>query len=850
MSTIRKFVVVPALPGRLEPLRTLAFNLWWCWSHDAISLFQRLEPDLWESSLHNPVRVLGSIRQERLEEVAHDEGFLSHMQRVAQQLERYKKASTWYERHYGDDPLNIAYFSAEYGLTESLAIYSGGLGILAGDHIKSSSDLGLPLVGVGLLYRVGYFQQYLNVDGWQQERFPENDFFNLPLKLVRGEAGAPITVPVELAGRTVVAQVWHLAVGRVPIYLLDTNLEQNSLADREITAQLYGGDTEMRMQQEILLGIGGQRLLALLGIEPTVCHMNEGHSAFQALERIRRVMLRTGASFTEARLTTSAGNVFTTHTPVPAGNDMFAAELVDKYLRDYWPKLGLDRDGFLGLGRIDPRDTAEPFCMTVLALRCAAYSNGVSRLHGEVSRKMWAGIWPGLPEDEVPIASVTNGVHTMSWISGDMVELFDRYLGPRWRDFDTGAAAWERVAAIPDEELWRIHERQRARLVNFARRRLAAQLQRRGEPLAEVEHAREVLDPEALTIGFARRFATYKRAYLLFRDLERLKRIVGDHDRPVQVVIAGKAHPRDAAGKELIRQVIHHARDPLLRRRIVFLEDYGMHVARRLVRGCDVWLNTPRRPMEASGTSGMKVPPNGGINMSILDGWWPEAVEAHNGWAIGHGEVYEDHQMQDEVESHAIYDLLEKEVVPLFYDRGRDGLPRGWIARMKGSIRTVCPAFNTDRMVADYMQRFYHPASRRMLRLSGDNLRRARDLAEWLGRLRAHWAEISIRQVRPDTVGELEVGAALRVTAVVHLGTLTPEEVAVQLYHGPLDGQGRIKKGSAITMGYLESLGEGEHLYAGAIPCRMSGQHGHSLRVLPAHADLVHPYFPAMIHWG
>jgi glycogen phosphorylase len=851
MRTVRKFTVIPSLPEKLEPLRRLAYNLWWCWSHDAVSLFQRMDRDLWETTGHNPVRVLGAVKQERLNELIDDEGFLSHMQRVTQQFEQYLKSTGWFDKTHPDDKTRIAYFTAEYGLTESVPIYSGGLGILAGDHLKSSSDLGLPLVGVGLLYRVGYFRQYLNVDGWQQELYPENDFYNMPLELVADDHHQSVTITVDVAGRPVQAQIWRLQVGRIPLYLLDTNLEQNHPSDREITAQLYGGDLEMRIRQEILLGIGGQRALEVLGIEPTICHMNEGHSAFQALERIRRAMKHHRLEFHEARLATAAGNIFTTHTPVPAGNDMFPPHLVEKYLANYWPQLGLGRDEFLALGRINAADGHEPFCMTVLALRLAAYSNGVSKLHGAVSRKMWTGVWPEVSVDEVPIHAITNGIHTKSWVSRDMAALYDRYLGPRWREF--GAAnvkVWERTGAIPDEELWRTHERLRARLVAFARNQLRQQLIHRGAPQSEIDAASEVLDPEALTIGFARRFATYKRATLLFRDLERLKRILGDHNLPLQIIVAGKAHPLDNAGKDLIRTVIHHARDPILRRRIVFLEDYSISLARHLVQGVDIWLNTPRRPMEASGTSGMKCPPNAGLNISIPDGWWPEADQGDNGWSIGKGEDYTNHEYQDDVESHALYDLLEKEVIPLFYERTRDGLPKEWIGHMKASIRTVCPVYNTDRMVSEYTERFYLPAAQRSRTLEADKFLRARQLAVCSARVRGQWPRLAIRSVEAATTEDLEVGAALRVSAVVYLGELKPEEVTVQIYHGLLDAHGEIQGGSAITMGYMEALADGDHSYSGAIPCRTSGQHGYALRILPAHPDLVTPFVPSLIRWG
>jgi starch phosphorylase len=851
MPTIRKFTVIPSLPEKLEPLRELARNLWWSWSHDAVSLFQRLDRDLWESTHHNPVRVIGSIRQERLDEIVEDEGLIAHMQRVYQQFQQYLKAPTWFAKTHPDESTSIAYFSAEYGLSESVPIYSGGLGLLAGDHIKSSSDLGLPLVGIGLLYRVGYFRQYLNADGWQQENYPENDFYNMPLERITDDEGERVVIKIEIGEREVAAHIWRLQVGRITMYLLDTNLDQNHPADREITAQLYGGDLDMRIRQEILLGIGGQRMLEVLGIEPTVCHMNEGHSSFQALERIRRAMKRHRLSFNEARLATSAGNVFTTHTPVPAGNDMFPVALIEKYFARYWQQLELGRDEFLGLGRVNPSDQNEPFCMTVLALRLAAYANGVSRLHGSVSRRMWSGVWPEVPVDEVPIGSITNGIHTLSMVSRDMAALYDRYLGPRWREYSAAnVKVWERVSRIPDEELWRSHERLRARLVAFARQQLRRQLLQRGAPQSEVDAASEVLDPEALTIGFARRFATYKRATLLYRDMERLRRILTSAEQPLQLIVAGKAHPQDHAGKDLIRQIIHHARDPQLRRRIVFIEDYSMSVARHLVQGVDVWLNTPRRPMEASGTSGMKVAPNGGLNLSILDGWWPEIVAPDNGWAIGQGEDYTNHDYQDTVESHALYDLLEKEVVPLFYERTSDGLPKGWVARMKASIRSICPVFNTDRMVSEYAERFYLPAAERARRLEAEKLAKAHELAEVATRLRAQWPRVAVRTVDADTSRDLEVGASLRVKAVVHLGELRTDDVTVQIFQGPVDSHGEILRGSPITMGHMESLGGGEHLYAGVVPCRTSGLHGYALRILPHHPDIVTPFVPGLIRWA
>jgi len=589
MRPSHTFRVIPSLPASLERLRDLAHNLSWAWNHDAIDLFRRLDRDLWETTLHNPVLMLGTIRQERLEEAMADDGFMAHLERVGRDLDRYMQArSTWYSKNYPDgDGARIAYFSAEFGLTESLGIYAGGMGILAGDHLKSASDLGLPLVGVGLLYQQGYFRQYLNPDGWQQEQYPDNDFYNLPITLERQLSGAPLTVEVEYPGRTVKAQVWRAQVGRVPLYLLDANVEGNRSDDRDITDQLYGGDSDMRIRQEILLGVGGIRALEQLSLRPTVCHMNEGHSAFLALERIRLLMQDCKLDFAEAREAAMAGHVFTTHTPVPAGIDWFHPDLIDRYFSSYYPRLGVSRHEFLGLGRMNPNDPNGYFCMAILAMRLAYRINGVSRLHGRVSRNLWQEVWPQVPTDEVPILGITNGIHARSWISNDMAGLYDRYLGPRWSERPGDAKIWQQVTRIPDEELWRTHERRRERLVAFARQRLRDHLEQRGGSPSEISHADEVLSPEALTIAFARRFATYKRATLLFRDVERLARILGDKDRPVQLIFAGKAHPQDNPGKELIRQIINHARRPELRSRIVFVEHYDMVVARTLAQAVE-----------------------------------------------------------------------------------------------------------------------------------------------------------------------------------------------------------------------------------------------------------------------
>jgi len=853
MKPIQTFIAVPSLPASLGHLRELAHNLRWAWDHDAIELFRRLDSVLWETTGHNPVLMLGMIDQEKLEAAASDEGLLAHLGRVVRDLDAYKAAeSTWFQRVHGpvQGPL-VAYFSAEFGLTECLSIFAGGLGVLAGDYLKSASDLGVPLVGVGLLYQQGYFRQYLNEVGWQQEAYEDNDFQNLPLALQRKPDGGPLTVEVILPGRAVAAQIWLAQVGRVPLYLLDTNIAANRPEDRDITDQLYGGDVEMRIKQELVLGIGGYRALDALGVEPTVFHMNEGHSAFLALERIRRMMETHGLAFAEAREAASAGLVFTTHTSVAAGQDYFPPELVDRYVGSYARALGLSHHDFLAIGRRNAGDDREAFCMTILALRLAARSNGVSRLHSQVSRRMWQGLWPAVPEHEVPIAHVTNGVHFQSWISRETKELYDRYLGPRWREDVADQTVWQRADHIVAEELWRTHERRRERLVAFSRRHLRSQLGRRGASRTALDMADEVLDPEALTIGFARRFATYKRASLLLRDPDRLARILNHPGRPVQIILAGKAHPHDDPGKGLIKQIVELARQDAFRRRLVFLEDYDMAVARYLVQGSDVWLNTPLRLHEASGTSGMKAAANGVLNLSVLDGWWDEAYQPEVGWAIGRRETYDNSSYQDQVEAEALYGLLEQEVVPLFYDRSGDGLPRRWIARMRASIQTLCRSFNTHRMVGEYTERCYLPAATHYRELTLSEMARAKALAAWKIRLQASWSRVRIEAVSADQPTEVHVGREFRVQALVRLGTLTPDDVAVELYMGHVDAAGEIVRADSTPMRPIEPDGKGGYLYrASNAACRSSGMHGYTLRVLPHHPDLTTPFLPGLIVWA
>jgi starch phosphorylase len=849
------------LPKSLRHLKELAFNIHWTWNHDAIELFRRLDSEIWETSGQNPVRLLGMVTQARLEEAATDEAFLAHLDRVAGELDTYLDTkSTWFSRTHKDTEGFLgAYFSAEFGLTDCLSIFAGGLGILAGDHLKSASDLGVPIVGVGLLYQQGYFRQYLNEGGWQQEGYEDNDFYNLPVTPVSGEDAQPVIVKVDYPGRSVLARVWRAQVGRVPLYLLDTNIDVNNAEDRRITNQLYGGDTEMRIQQEILLGIGGYRALERLGIDPTIYHLNEGHSAFLTLERVRRLMEKENVSFREAREAASAGLVFTTHTAVGAGIDLFSPDLIEKNLGEMRRRLGLSREELVNLGRENPSEGQEAFSMPVFALRMSCCSNAVSRLHGQVSRRLWNRVWPQTPEDEIPIIHITNGVHFRSWISEEMKDLYLRYLGPSWRDEPADQRIWKRVERIPAEELWRTHERRREKLVSFVRRRLKAQLERRGATPWEIDVADEVLSTGALTIGFARRFATYKRSTLILRDPERLARLLNDTARPIQIIIAGKAHPRDDEGKKLIQEIIGLAGQERFRHRLVFVEDYDMSVTRYLVQGADVWLNTPRRPLEACGTSGMKAAANGVLNLSTPDGWWEEVWRDSSGsaepvgWTIGRGETYDDVSYQDQVESDALYELLEREVIPTFYDRRDNGLPRRWLTYMKRSVSSLCHFYNAHRMTREYTERLYLPAHTRYRRLSGNGTSRAKSLAAWKIKVEEAWRQIKLEMIEPDDMlmNELSVGDEVRARVRVFLGPLSPEDVTVQLYWGPMNTKGEIVASEAVPMSLVSSDSKGAFVFESRnIQCRQSGLHGYTMRVLPSHPDLAMPFITGLITWA
>ncbi len=843
---INKFTVQPDIPEDLQPLKELANNLWLSWNFDAVSLFMRLDFDAWVKARQNPVKTLGYTSQERLETLAGDDSYLTALNIVYEKFQRYKSGETWYK---GKHDHAICYFSMEYGLDLSLPIYSGGLGILSGDHMKSSSDLGIPLIGIGLLYRQGYFTQYLNADGYQQETYPENDWYNMPVERCVDENGTPLSITVPMADYSILAHIWKVTVGRNNLYLLDTNIEENTPENRLITAALYGGDKERRMKQEILLGIGGLYAVKTLGYTPTVFHMNEGHSAFLALERIRTLMKDDGLTFEEALQVVWPTSVFTTHTPVPAGNERFPTHLMEKYFHGIASDLGFSWNDFLALGRENPSNHNEEFCMTVLALRLSAYNNGVSKLHGHVSREMWQSLWPGLPTDEIPISHITNGVHPRTWLSHDMTDLIDRYFGPRFYDEPTNLEVWDRMDRISNEELWRTHDRRRERLVAFTRDRMRYQLARRGGTEAQIGQADEVLSPYALTISFARRFATYKRATLLFRDPERLMKLLTDKERPIQLIFSGKAHPHDIAGKELIKTIVHFANNPEVRNKIVFLENYDMNIASHLTSGSDLWLNTPRRPLEASGTSGMKAAMNGVLNVSVLDGWWDEGYDPTIGWSIGNGESYENEDLQDEIESKALYDLLEREIIPAFYTRGRDNLPREWIGKMKKCIQSVGKNFCSQRMLIDYSERFYLPALKNYTAFTENEYSLAKELAHYISRIRKDWESISVSNISCTSPPVLKIGEYLRVNADVQLGKLNPDDVAVELYYGPLTSKNDFEAPVRAEMEPGKKSGDSVH-YSIEVPCTVTGQQGYAVRVIPKHSDLIHPFLPGLIKWA
>lgn len=704
------------LPYPLQGLVDLAFNFWWSWSPEQVSIFRSISPEKWEQYHHNPVKLLEVLPEERLAQLATDPHYIKRIEAIFSQFKDYQQATdTWASRQAPEFSAQqpVAYFSIEYGFGLCLPTYAGGLGILAADHLKSASDLGLPLVGVGLLYRQGSFHQRLNAEGWQEEEYWDYQVEELPLELCKDEGGETLTIEIQLGSRSVKVQVWKLEVGRVNLYLLDTDREDNELNDRKLTDRLYESDRDTRISQEILLGIGGVRLLQRLGFEPQVYHLNEGHAAFAMLEVIRWEMERTGKTFDEVKDFVRSQGVFTTHTPVPAGHDTFSFEQIDHYFSQYWTELGLSKQEFLALGKQPSEYDGDSFNMTVLALRLCRAANGVSKINGEVCRQMWSNLYPDHPVEEVPIGHITNGIHPATWTAPLMADLYAQYLGEDWESRVTDEQMWARIDKIPDGEIWWRHQRLQERLIAFVRSQVRHTRQKRGDSAESIQAAERLFDPNVLTIGFSRRFSTYKRGDLILHDPERARAIFTNPEQPVQIIFSGKAHPGDEESKHIVQHLIEWSHHPDLQNRVVFLEDYDMHIAEKLVQGVDVWLNNPLRPKEASGTSGQKASFNGAINCSVLDGWWYEAYQttsdgkALNGWAIGNGTQVDDPELQNQLDAESIYRLLEEEIIPCYYDRDEEGLPRCWIAMMKASIKTVAPYFNTHRMVKEYVQKVY-----------------------------------------------------------------------------------------------------------------------------------------------
>jgi starch phosphorylase len=839
---IREILVLPALPEALSRLSELAYNLIFSWNHNIRAVFRRLDPALWKASGHNPVLMLGQIPQSTLEKAAKDPRYLSVYRKACQQFDEYLRQPA------AKGGL-VAYFSMEYGLLECLPIYSGGLGVLSGDHLKAASDAAIPLVGIGLLYQRGFLQQRLNPDGWQSERHIENDYYTLPVLPTANPDGREVQVSVNLPAGEVYLKVWHMNVGRVRLYLLDANIPENAREeDRAITDQLYGGDLDLRFRQEIVLGIGGVRALKALGMTPTVYHMNEGHSAFLAIERIRVLMEERGLNFDEALEATRRNNVFTTHTPVPAGLDLFDSGMMHHYFSQYCEESGIPFERLLNLGKRHGSGLEVPFSMAVSALQTSSYRNGVSRLHRTVSQKMWQDFWPNLPTWEIPISSITNGVHLPTWLNGDLGNIYDNYLQPDWRERHADPKTWDLISDIPDSELWEAHRHRKRLLVAFCRERLIAQATSRKASSAEMKRIQDLLDPDVFTIGFARRFATYKRATLLLRDVERLKRILLNPKTPVQIVFAGKAHPKDHPGKMLIRDIFQLTRDPELARRLVFIEDYGIEVARELVQGVDLWLNNPRRGEEACGTSGMKAGLNGILNLSILDGWFDEAYETSGGWAVGDRDEYADGQ--DDLHAGAIYSLLESEIVPLYYERNEQGYPEEWMRRVKQCLKHLSPNYNSTRMVEDYNRQMYEPAHRAFVEVCKDNFESAKRKVHWNAQVERAWENVGFVEIGAGEDARILSGQPVILRAVVNLAGLRPADVKVEAVVGRVGADGHLEDTQVMTLAPASELGSAWVFTAQFVPAQ-TGRLGYAMRISPNHYEdpLSRPCY-SLLRWG
>lgn len=852
MYIFNRITVNPQLPKRIEKLSEIGYNLWWSWNTEFLKLFKEIDIDLWESVNKNPIKFLKLVTQEKLEKAAQSPEFLKKYDKVVENFEDYMKSkNNWFEKKYPDNKNDvIAYFSAEYGLDQTLAIYSGGLGILSGDHLKSASDLGVPLVAIGLLYKKGYFNQKINGNGIQETEYNDIDIENLPIESVKDSEGKDVLVALHFPKKKLYLKAWKVNVGRVELYLLDSDIEANIPEYREITKTLYGGDREMRIQQEIILGQGGVAMLKALGYNPTIYHMNEGHSSFLILELIYNLMKEKQVSFQIARDIVASKTVFTTHTPVPAGNDIFTLSLVEKYFKDYWDKLGITKQEFFQMGmKPDVQIDTTGFNMGILALKVAGKKNGVSKLHGAVSRELFGEVWPNIAANESPITYVTNGIHTCSWLSPHLKELYNKYLIPYWQDRIYDDEVWKKISDVPNEELWKAHQERKVKMLAIVKENTINRLRRCGYNYDEIMKIVDCLDPNALTIGFARRFATYKRATLIFKDLERITQILNNKNQKVQIIFAGKAHPADKEGQDLIKYIHEISMKPQFKGKVFLLENYNIAMSKYLISGVDVWLNTPRRPMEASGTSGQKASVNGVINFSILDGWWAEGYNAKNGWKIGESLEYSDYESQDRADSQSIYDTLENKIIPMYYEKDEDGISSRWMQTMKESIISTGGKYSTSRMLTDYVDKLYIPLCNLYNNYYAE-LGKVGELNEWKKSLMNAWDNIEITQENNLDNITLDAGNNIEVRCKVKLPNINKDNIEAQVYYGKISENGTVDDISIIPMELEEADEESKiYTYKAKVNLINGGNYGYTFRVMPKHEMILDSANLDLIKW-
>ena len=851
MYVFNRITVNPQLPKRIDKLSKIANNLWWAWNTEFLKLFKEIDIDLWENIGKNPVKFLKQVSQDKLEKIVENEEFLKEYDKIVEDYEDYMNSKiTWFSKKYPNNKNDlIAYFSAEYGLDETLPIYSGGLGILSGDHLKSASDLGIPFVAVGLLYKNGYFNQKINGNGIQETEYNEIDISALPIIPVKDCENNDVIISVQLPKKKLYLKVWKILVGRVTLYLMDSDIDKNIEEYRKITKTLYGGDQEMRICQEIVLGMAGIELLRTLGLNPTVYHMNEGHSAFLTLKLIENIIKEKKVSFEIARDIVSSKTVFTTHTPVPAGNDIFPLNLIEKYFKDYWNELGIQKVDFMKLG-MKPKDGLEnSFNMGILALKIAGKKNGVSKLHGAVSRELFSEIWPNIAANESPITYVTNGIHTCTWLAPSLKKLYNKYLVPYWQDNIQCDETWEKIKTIPDDRLWEEHNARKQKLLEVVKNSTISRLRRTGYNYEEINKIVSGLNPNALTIGFARRFATYKRATLIFKDLERITQIFSDSGKPIQIIFAGKAHPADKEGQDLIKFIHEISMKPQFKGKVFLLENYNIAMSRYLISGVDVWLNNPRRPMEASGTSGQKASVNGVVNLSILDGWWAEGYNSKNGWAIGQNKDYDNYEIKDKADSDSLYDILEHKVIPTYYDKNEKGIPTKWVELMKNSIMSTGGRFSTSRMLIDYTEKLYLPLCDLYNRYYS-SLENVATYNLWKQELYNNWDDIKITQENNLDNITIDAGNNIEVKCKVELPNVLPDNVEVQVYYGKIEENGVVDDITIIPMRMKSSDVENKiYEYIAKVNLKNGGNYGYTFRVMPKHEMLLDSANLNLVKW-